>query len=125
MKKLWKLTVYPKKDLLSTEHPFRYMNLKVTFPQREEPSVGAVVHEPPKQVRIWFDAKLESAFSTLVIKDSDGNKISAASQVDPESQQRLEAQLPALAPGEYHVYWKVVSWDGHHSKGDYTFTVKP
>jgi len=95
------------------------------FPQREEPGVGSVIHESPKQVRIWFDDKLEPVFSSLVVKDSQGKKISDASQVDPESQQRLEARLPALAPGKYHVYWKVVAWDGHRSKGDYVFTLAP
>jgi len=95
------------------------------FPQREAPGVGSVVHESPKEVRIWFDAKVEPAFSTLVVKDSSGNKISGKSKVDPESSQLLEANLPALAPGDYHVYWKVVAWDGHNSEGDYIFTVKP
>ena len=95
------------------------------FPQREVPGVGSVVHESPKRVRIWFDAKVEPAFSTLVVKDGSGNKVSANSKVDPESSQLLEADLPVLAPGDYHVYWKVVAWDGHHSEGDYTFTFKP
>ena len=72
-----------------------------------------------------FDAKLEPAFSRLVVKDSSGRKISGNSKVDPESSQSLEADLPVLAPGDYHVYWKVVAWDGHHSEGDYTFTFKP
>lgn len=95
------------------------------FPQREQPGVGSVVHEPPKRVRIWFDTKVEPAFSSLVVKDSRGNKISGKSKVDPESSQVLETNLPVLAPGDYHVYWKVVAWDGHHSEGDYIFTVKP
>ncbi len=95
------------------------------FPQQEEPSVGSVVHESPKQVRIWFDAKLEPVFSTIVVKDGNGEEVSGESKVDPDSQQILEVNLRHLASGKYHVYWKVVAWDGHHTEGDYTFTVKP
>lgn len=95
------------------------------FPQREEPSVGSVVHEAPKQVRIWFDAKLEPVFSTVVVKDVTGREVSGESKVDPDSQQMLEVDLHPLASGKYHVYWKVVAWDGHHTEGDYTFTVEP
>ena len=95
------------------------------FPQQEKPGVGSVVHESPKQVRIWFDAKLEPAFSNLTVKDGAGNEVSGESQVDSESQRQLKAKLPPLAPGKYHVYWKVVAWDGHHSEGDYIFTVSP
>ena len=95
------------------------------FPQQEEPAVGSVIHEAPKQVRIWFDAKLEPVFSSLIVKDGAGKAISGESRVDPESQKRLEAKLPPLTPGQYHVYWKVVAWDGHHSEGDYIFTFSP
>lgn len=95
------------------------------FPQREEPGVGSVVHQPPSRVRIWFDSKLEPAFSSLVVKDSEGHKVSGESRVDNESQQRLEVKLHPLTPGKYHVYWKAVAWDGHHSEGDYSFNVKP
>ena len=95
------------------------------FPQREEPGVGSVVHQSPKRVRIWFNAKLEPAFSTIVVKDSKGKKVSGESGVVSDSQQQLEAKLLPLLPGEYHVYWKVVAWDGHHSEGDYIFTLEP
>jgi methionine-rich copper-binding protein CopC len=29
-----------------------------------------------------------------------------------------------MAKGAYHVYWDVVSHDGHRANGDYTFAVK-
>jgi methionine-rich copper-binding protein CopC len=95
------------------------------FPQDSKPGVGAVLHEAPKQVWIQFDSRLEQAFSVIVVKDSNGNKISGKTKLDPASQQALEVSLPALAPGDYHVYWNVVSWDGHRTKGDYTFSIVP
>ena len=95
------------------------------FPEREEPGVGAVVRETPKQVRIWFNAKLEPVFSTVFVEDADGKRISGASRVDPDSLDMVEAPLQPLDAGKYHVYWKVVARDGHRTEGDYTFAVGP
>jgi len=95
------------------------------FPQQEEPAVGSVVHDAPARVRIWFNAKLEPLFSTVVVKDAQGNKISDDSHVDPDSLSMIEAPLHALPAGQYHVYWRVVARDGHRTEGDYVFTVKP
>jgi methionine-rich copper-binding protein CopC len=95
------------------------------FPEQEEPAVGAVLHESPKQVRIRFDSRIEREFSVIVVKNENGDRVSGKTAIDPKSFQLLEADLPPLAPGTYHVYWAVVSWDGHRTKGDYTFSVSP
>lgn len=95
------------------------------FPQREQPPVGSVVHKSPASVRIWFNAKLEALFSNIVVKDSQGNKVSGDSHVDPDSLSMIEAPLRTLPAGRYHVYWRVVARDGHRTEGDYVFTVKP
>jgi methionine-rich copper-binding protein CopC len=94
------------------------------FPEHEQPGVGAVVHEAPKQVRIEFNAKLESAFSTVTVKDRAGKTVSGGSHIGSDSRS-LSAALAPLAPGEYHVYWKVVARDGHTTEGDYIFSVRP
>ena len=95
------------------------------FPQKEEPRVGSVVHQAPAVVRIWFNAKLEPLFSTVVVKDAQGNKVSGDSRVDPDTQSLIESPLQPLAAGQYHVFWRVVARDGHRTEGDYRFTVKP
>lgn len=95
------------------------------FPQDSQPGVGAVLHEAPQQVRIRFDSRVEQEFSTIVVKDATGDRVSGKTRLDPASLQTLEASLQPLAPGEYHVYWSVLSWDGHRTTGDYTFRVSP
>lgn len=95
------------------------------FPQREQPPVGSVVHDAPDSVRIWFNAKLEPLFSKVMVKDSQGNKVSGASHVDSDTQIMIETPLQALPAGQYHVYWSVVARDGHRTEGDYVFTIKP
>ncbi|MFJ1256696.1 copper resistance protein CopC [Cupriavidus sp. CuC1] len=94
------------------------------FPERAEPRVGAVTESLPSYVRIWFDADLEPAFSTLRVLDAQGRQVNRESgQVNAEHSRLLEARLPPLAPGAYHVFWRVIARDGHATEGDYSFTV--
>jgi copper resistance protein C len=95
------------------------------FPEDEQPSVGSVIHEIPKQVSIRFNAKLEPLFSTIVVEDARGDKVSGDSHVDADTQTLLATSFRSHGPGVYHVYWSVVAWDGHHTEGDYIFTIKP
>ena len=99
--------------------------LAQAFPEESQPGVGAVLHQAPHQVRIRFDSRLEDVFSIIVVKDATGERISGRTKLDPDSLKTLEVSLPALKPGEYHVYWTALSWDGHRTKGDYVFHFKP
>jgi len=99
--------------------------LAQAFPEESQPGVGAVLHQAPHQVRIRFDSRLEEEFSVIVVKDANGDRVSGRTRLDPESRKILEVNLPALKAGDYHVYWNAVSWDGHRTKGDYIFHIKP
>jgi methionine-rich copper-binding protein CopC len=99
--------------------------LAQAFPEDSQPGVGAVLQQAPHQVRIRFDSRLEEEFSVIIVKDAHGDRVSGRTRLDPDSRKSLEVNLPALKAGDYHVYWSVVSWDGHRTKGDYIFHVKP
>jgi len=95
------------------------------FPQRADPSAGATVAMAPALVRIWFDAALEPAFSSLRVQTARGQPITQEEgQVDTGDATLLTIRLPPLAPGTYQVLWSVVARDGHRTEGTYTFTVK-
>lgn len=95
------------------------------FPERAEPRVGAVIDNSPSRVRVWFDAEIEPAFSTLRILDAQGRRVNQeAGQVDSEQSRLLDVRLPPLSPGTYHVLWRVIARDGHVTEGDYFFTVR-
>lgn len=95
------------------------------FPERAEPAAGAVIDSVPGQVRIWFDADLEPTFSTLRVMDAQGRQINQdPGQVSSTQARLLEARLPLLAPGAYHVFWRVIARDGHATEGDYAFTIR-
>ena len=94
------------------------------FPQRSEPAVGATIDSAPGMVKIWFNSDLEPLFDKLVVKDAAGKVVSQGNaKVDANNRNLLEVGLAPLSPGKYHVYWHVTSKDGHHTEGDFSFTV--
>lgn len=97
------------------------------FPENSSPHVGATVTASPLQVKIWFNSDLEPLFDQLVVKDAHGQIVSVGeATVHASNPPLLEVPLkPALAPGQYHVYWQVTARDGHHTQGDFTFTLSP
>ncbi len=95
------------------------------FPDHSEPRVGSTIEGSPAFVRIWFDGALESAFTTIMVKDSSGGNVDRGDgRVNPSDPTLLEAELPQLSPGTYRVIWDVLARDGHRTKGDYTFKIK-
>lgn len=95
------------------------------LPHHADPKVGATISGAPGQVRVWFDADLEPAFSKIMVKDASGKQVDKGdSRVDGSDPKLLQVSSPGLPPGTYKVIWDVVSRDGHHTNGDYTFTVK-
>lgn len=94
------------------------------FPEHSEPAVGATIARAPSTVKIWFNSDLEPLFDKLVVKDAAGNVVSRGkAKVDAKDRSLLEVRLAPLPPGTYHVYWHVTSKDGHHTAGDFRFTV--
>lgn len=94
------------------------------FPQRSEPAVGATITSAPSTVKVWFNSNLEPLFDKLVVRNVAGNVVSRGkAKVDANDRSLLEVGLAPLPPGTYHVYWHVTSKDGHHTEGDFSFTV--
>lgn len=95
------------------------------FPDHSDPKVGSTVSGSPSQVRIWFDGDIEPVFSTIMVHTMDGRMIDKRDgHVDAKDFTLLEVTVPSLSPGQYLVIWSVIARDGHHTIGQYTFTVK-
>lgn len=93
--------------------------------QKTEPGRRATLSKPPAMVRLWFNEKLEPAFSSITVTDGAGRTVSAdAARVAAGNPKLLEVRLPDLAPGEYTVSYEVLSIDGHTVKSKFTFTIK-
>ncbi len=95
------------------------------FPVRSEPRVGWTIPASPPKVTIWFDGALESAFSTIAVYNAAKQQVDKNnSRVISSDNTVLEVDLPPLAAGTYHVYWKALSRDTHVTEGDFSFTIE-
>jgi copper resistance protein C len=95
------------------------------LPEQDVPGAGAILQQPPSTVSIRFDAELEPIFSKLIVKNGQDKQVSEGKgNVDTANRKILSTRLVNAGKGSYHVYWSVVSRDGHRTEGDYTFTVR-
>lgn len=94
------------------------------MPEQSDPGAGAELRQAPPVVSIRFDAELEPLFSRLIVKNAAGKQVSEGNgTVANRDSRMLTTKLTEHAKGRYHVYWSIVSRDGHRTEGDYTFTV--
>lgn len=93
--------------------------------ERSVPASGAMLNSVPATVTLFFDAELEPVFSKLIVKNDQEEKVSQGNgDIASGAPKSLTAKLSSKAKGAYHVYWDVVSRDGHRASGDFTFTVQ-
>jgi methionine-rich copper-binding protein CopC len=89
------------------------------------PAQRAALAEPPPRIELWFNERLEPAYSKASVTNEAGTQVDlrdvAVSAQDPR---RLSLSLPALAPGRYTVSFRVLSVDGHVVESKLSFTVK-
>ena len=89
------------------------------------PAQRATLAEPPTRVELWFNERLEPAYSRVSVTNEAGTQVDlrdvAVSSDDPR---RLAVSLPVLVPGRYTVSFRVLSVDGHVVESKLTFTVK-
>ncbi|HLJ62855.1 MAG TPA: copper resistance CopC family protein [Stellaceae bacterium] len=95
------------------------------FLDHANPAVGSSLHSPPAMVSLWFTQELEPAFSTVEVTDEAGARVDGGdAAVDASDQTLLHASLKKLAPGTYHVNWRVISVDTHPTEGRFNFEVE-
>lgn len=93
--------------------------------ERSDPGRRSIVTRPPEVIKIWFSEQLEPAYSTILVKDSEGGSVTKeAATLDSEDRKLLVLKLPVLIPGKYTVFYKVLSVDGHIVDAKFKFKVK-
>lgn len=96
------------------------------FLQRALPGVDSTVHEAPAELKLWFSESIEPAFSSVEVIDAAGKRVDGGSaRHDGGDTRVLQVSLAKLAPGAYHVTWRVLSVDTHVAKGEFNFAVAP
>jgi methionine-rich copper-binding protein CopC len=89
------------------------------------PGRRAVLAAAPARVHLWFNARLEPAFSRLSVWDAAGKQVDARDvQVDGQDPKLLTVGIPTLPPGRYTVRFRVLSVDGHVVESEFPFTLR-
>jgi methionine-rich copper-binding protein CopC len=92
---------------------------------RSTPAARAVVTRPPERVQLWFNERLEPAYSRLSVWNRDGQRVDAGDvQVAPTEPKRMSVGVPPLPAGPYTVKYRVLSVDGHVVEAQFDFTVR-
>ena len=92
---------------------------------RSTPPGRATLAEKPDRVQLWFNERLEPAFSSVSVWSSAGTQVDAGdARVDPDDARRLSVTLPPLPPGAYSVRYRVLSVDGHVVDSSFSFTIR-
>ena len=92
---------------------------------KSDPPRRATLSISPKQVRLWFNEKIEGSYAAVTVLDSNKNSIT---ENNPESvaddPKSVVLSLPQLASGRYTVKYRVMSVDGHVIESSFDFNVK-
>lgn len=90
------------------------------------PAPGARISPTPNAVVLTFTEALEPQFSTIEVRNSQGQRVDkAGGHTVPGNHKQLIVDLQPLPPGVYFVTWHVTSVDTHRTTGTFPFTVKP
>jgi len=88
------------------------------------PAAGGAVAKAPSEVLVNFSEPLESAFSTVVVRDAVGKRVDKAdAHLDPNDRKTMHVSLPPLVNGIYIVEWRALTTDTHRTEGAFTFRV--
>jgi len=92
---------------------------------RSTPPGRATLADAPTRVQLWFNERLEPAFSGVTVWTAKGEQVDQRdARVAPDDSKQLSVTLAPLAPGTYTVRYRVLSVDGHIVDSSFTFTVR-
>jgi copper resistance protein C len=92
---------------------------------RSIPAARAELRRSPASVQLWFNERLEAAYSSVSVVDQSGKRVDEQDvRVGPEDSKLLSVSLPALAPGSYTVRFRVLSIDGHVVQSEFPFAIR-
>ncbi len=93
---------------------------------KSAPASRALVGYPPERVQLWFNERLEPAFSEMSVWNASGSQMdNRDAAVGSDDAKRLSVTLKPLSAGPYTVRFRVLSVDGHVVESSFLFTVKP
>ncbi len=89
------------------------------------PAARALLSHQPDRVQLWFNERLEPAFTTVSVWSASGAQVDRRDAVvGHDDPRRLSVTLGALESGGYTVRFRVLSVDGHIVEASFSFTVR-
>jgi methionine-rich copper-binding protein CopC len=92
---------------------------------RSAPAQRAVLGQMPERVQLWFNERLEPAYSTVSVWNETDAQVDARDvTVGPDDLRRLSVTVEVRQSGLYTVKYRVLSVDAETVNSRFTFTVK-
>jgi methionine-rich copper-binding protein CopC len=88
------------------------------------PADGAVLAAAPPRAILRFDSRIEGQLARAILRGPDGRATALEADGSAEPPDRVSFALPALAPGDYRLTYRVISVDGHATPGQIRFTIR-
>ena len=96
------------------------------FLVRSTPAARATLSRSPERVQLWFNERLEPAYSSVSVWGETGTQVDERNGgVSAEDPRRLDLPLASLPPGKYVIRFRVLSVDGHIVESSIPFAIKP
>lgn len=93
------------------------------FLKTASPAVGSTVSQAPSQVVINFTEGVIPRFSTITVRNAQGQQVETGKPHLVGGDTHLAVDLKQLAPGTYTVDWHATATDTHKTDGSFHFTV--
>ena len=91
---------------------------------RSAPAARATLSTAPDRVQLWFNERLEPAFSSASVWSAAGVQVDRQdARVGPDDPKRLSVTLAPLKAGAYTIRYRVLSVDGHVVDSSFSFTI--
>ena len=92
---------------------------------KSDPARRATLSMSPKQIQLWFNEKIEGAYASVVLLDSNKKVVTEDTpEVVADNPKSVVLNIPEIGSGKYTVQYRVMSVDGHVIESSYDFNVK-
>jgi methionine-rich copper-binding protein CopC len=85
------------------------------------PPAKAHLKRSPHTIKLHFSLRADARYSTIELEDEDGAVL--ASKTQQRASRDMDMSAPMLAPGRYHVRYRILSPDGDVVQGKIDFII--
>lgn len=92
---------------------------------KSDPPRRATLSAPPKQIQLWFNERIEGAYASVVLLDSNKKSLTENNpEVVTDDPKSVVLNIPEIGAGKYTIQYRVMSVDGHVIESSFDFNIK-